>query len=921
MTVSNTTNKHYYSGTGSQTSFPYAFKVFAKTDLTVFIDGVLKTVDVDFTVSDVGIEDGGNVVFSTAPSVGTGNIAIVRQLALSQSVDLVQYGKFDAEVIEAQYDKIIMMVQQIKEQADRSIRFSASVSDVGAGEINDSIAERSGKVLAYDASGDLSVANELGDWQGDWSTASIYAVRDLVMDSATNNVYTCLVGHTAGTLATDVSSGRWALVIDAVAVAASATTATTQAGIATTKAGEASTSASTAYDYTIISSDKADDAAASATTASTKAGIATTKASEASTSAAAAAADLLLTNADVVSAEASKVAAEAAEVITLSAEADAQTFASNAAASGAAAIQYATLANNQAVSATTSASTATTKASEASASATASATSATASATSATTATTKASESATSATAAANSAASAAAAFDDFDDKYLGAKATEPTVNNDGDPLVTGNLYFLTGTGMQVWDGASWIAASSSGNVSMFAYEYTATAGQTTFSGSDINGQTLSYSSGNIHVTYGGLDIPVSDYTATNGTSIVLADGAEVGTIVRVTAFQSFVVADTYTQSQADVLLAAKAPLASPSFTGNVGIGTSSPDAKVSAQRTGSDQGVSGGYSLKGQDGTTQGGIGTDGVNDNYVQILAAQGVKIHTGNTDGTVNERMRIDSSGNVLVGKTNAYYGVAGVGIDQNGYIHAARSNDNPLILNRLSSDGNIALFKKDNTTVGSIGTEVADGTTPADLVITAGTNNASRLWLKGGDSGLMLDGNTNSILPTDENSYEDNRTNIGSGSYRFKDLYLSGGVDFGAATGGSGTSTSNKLDDYEEGTWTPTVSGAIILDSVGTYTKVGNLVHFQARVEWSNGTGASAFGGLPFTCSSGNESHHSMTVTPYVNSGFGGLPSGKGWLNGYVNNGGSDINWHWQPNSASAATTATGNVYFQGSYIAA
>ena len=143
-------------------------------------------------------------------------------------------------------------------------------------------------------------------------------------------------------------------------------------------------------------------------------------------------------------------------------------------------------------------------------------------------------------------------AFDSFDDKYLGAKASEPSVNNDGDALVAGNLYFLTGTGMQVYDGANWIAASSSGNVSLYSYEYIATAGQTSFSGADVNGQTLSYTANNIHVTYGGLDIPKADYVATNGTTVVLDDGAVVGTIVRIVAFQSFVVANTYTQAQAD---------------------------------------------------------------------------------------------------------------------------------------------------------------------------------------------------------------------------------------------------------------------------------------------------------------------------------------------------------------------------------
>ena len=159
---------------------------------------------------------------------------------------------------------------------------------------------------------------------------------------------------------------------------------------------------------------------------------------------------------------------------------------------------------------------------------------------------------------ASNSAASLVGALDNFDDKYLGAKSSEPSVDNDGDALVTGSLYFLTGTGMQVYDGANWIAASSSGNVSLYSYEYIATAGQRIFSGTDVNGQTLSYTANNIHVTYGGLDIPKADYVATNGTTVVLDDDAVVGTIVRIVAFQSFVVANTYTQAQTNSLLDAK---------------------------------------------------------------------------------------------------------------------------------------------------------------------------------------------------------------------------------------------------------------------------------------------------------------------------------------------------------------------------
>ncbi len=99
------------------------------------------------------------------------------------------------------------------------------------------------------------------------------------------------------------------------------------------------------------------------------------------------------------------------------------------------------------------AATATTKASEASASASAAATSATNAATSATAANNakNAAESARDAT---------LAAFDSFDDRYLGSKTADPTVDNDGNPLVAGALYFNSVGGiMKVYTGSAWVAA------------------------------------------------------------------------------------------------------------------------------------------------------------------------------------------------------------------------------------------------------------------------------------------------------------------------------------------------------------------------------------------------------------------------------------------------------------------------------
>lgn len=93
----------------------------------------------------------------------------------------------------------------------------------------------------------------------------------------------------------------------------------------------------------------------------------------------------------------------------------------------------------------------------AAASATAAATSATNAATSATTASTQATNAATSATAAAASAASAASSYDSFDDRYLGAKASDPTLDNDGNALLTGALYFNTTSNvMKAYSGSAW---------------------------------------------------------------------------------------------------------------------------------------------------------------------------------------------------------------------------------------------------------------------------------------------------------------------------------------------------------------------------------------------------------------------------------------------------------------------------------
>ena len=189
--------------------------------------------------------------------------------------------------------------------------------------------------------------------------------------------------------------------------------------------------------------------------------------------------------------------------------------------------------------ATAQAAISTTKAGQAASSATAAANSATASANSA-------SSIGNAVTSSANSATAAAASFDSFDDRYLGAKSSNVAVDNDGNSLITGALYFnTTANSMRVWNGSSWADAGSAVNGTSQRVVYTATANQTTFS--------VTYDSGFVDVYLNGIKLLLAtDFTGTSGTNVVLATGATVGDIVDIVSYGAFNLANTYTQVQID---------------------------------------------------------------------------------------------------------------------------------------------------------------------------------------------------------------------------------------------------------------------------------------------------------------------------------------------------------------------------------
>ena len=155
----------------------------------------------------------------------------------------------------------------------------------------------------------------------------------------------------------------------------------------------------------------------------------------------------------------------------------------------------------------------------------------------------------TSATSSATSATSSAASFTSMDQKYLGAKASAPTLNNQGGALATGTLYWNTGTAaMYAWTGSAWGTISSTADI--FRYRYTATGGETSKSGADDNGVTLSYMVGKEQVYLNGvLLVRAQDYTATNGTSITSLAALAAGDVLEIITWTPFDVTTSINKS------------------------------------------------------------------------------------------------------------------------------------------------------------------------------------------------------------------------------------------------------------------------------------------------------------------------------------------------------------------------------------
>jgi hypothetical protein len=214
--------------------------------------------------------------------------------------------------------------------------------------------------------------------------------------------------------------------------------------------------------------------------------------------------------------------------------------------------------------------------------------------------------------------------------------------------------------------------------------------------------------------------------------------------------------------------------------------------------------------------------------------------------------SQAMTLDASGDLLVGVTSSGAD-GGVSISSTGYIQARIDNDTVAYFDRTGTgdDGEIIRLQQNGTTVGSIGTL------------------SGRMAIGTGNTGLFFDSIRQVLTPHTMTGNTYSATiDLGRSAIPFKDAYLSGGVVFGPAS--ASNVSSQTLDDYEEGTWTPTGVGVALGSASGTYTKVGRVV----TVNWlfaypTTSSGSQTYiANLPFSAG-----------TSYANGGSHGYVNGS------------------------------------------
>lgn len=212
------------TGNGVTTVFAYSYRILAEADLKVYVDGTLKTLTTHYTVSGVGEANGGNVTFLSAPANGTA-VVIARERAYTRATDYQRNGSFDEETVDADFDGLVMLIQQL--YADRKRGFKAPL-EVTTDQVLSSAdwAARANRGLYFNASGNLTITT--GDPDASAASATAAAASATAAAASATSASSSATSATASAAAALASETAADASADAAAASAAGISSLTQ---------------------------------------------------------------------------------------------------------------------------------------------------------------------------------------------------------------------------------------------------------------------------------------------------------------------------------------------------------------------------------------------------------------------------------------------------------------------------------------------------------------------------------------------------------------------------------------------------------------------------------------------------------------------------------------------------------------------
>ena len=228
MTISSTNSRWEYTGDNSTVAFTYDNKIFATSEMEVYVDNVLQTITTEYTIAGISPVVGGTVTFITAPALDA-SVVLIRVVPNTQPTDYPTGGSLPANVIEEDMDRRTIIDQQIEERISRTMEAPSGEALVDMTLPITSL--RASKYFGFDASGEpTSFAAPAGttavstygatvlleDTAGDWLTIQgITAYSQTLLDDTTAAAWRSTLGlGTAAIVDTGVADGN-AIVADA----------------------------------------------------------------------------------------------------------------------------------------------------------------------------------------------------------------------------------------------------------------------------------------------------------------------------------------------------------------------------------------------------------------------------------------------------------------------------------------------------------------------------------------------------------------------------------------------------------------------------------------------------------------------------------------------------------------------------------